>query len=30
MHNVMEKLRELGPKLYEVANKDEDPMLNGR
>ena len=25
MHNVMEKLRELCPKLCEVANKDEDP-----
>ena len=25
MHNVMEKLRELCPKLCEVANKYEDP-----
>ena len=25
MHNAMEKLRELSPKLYEAANKDEDP-----
>ncbi|KAK7686580.1 hypothetical protein QCA50_010180 [Cerrena zonata] len=25
MHSAMEKLRELSPKLYEEANKDEDP-----